>query len=122
MKMKETFINQTKGYRFGDNDWYEPYTDNVGKLFRSLQKEYGRCVSKVYRDTKDKTITCGWVFEKRMKYEDARGNDPDRDYYTREVWVEIAKDAEVIPAKFVYKQEEKPTYVHKKFLDREVNG
>jgi len=101
MKMQETFINQTKGYHFGDTDWYEPYTDNIGKLFRNLQQEYGRCSGKVYVDTKEGTKPVGWVFEKRMKYDDARGNDPDRDFYIREVWVSLAHDVEEIPAKTI---------------------
>jgi hypothetical protein len=92
MLIRETFINQTKGYRFGDSGWYEAYTDDVGKLFRSMQREYGRCASSVYIDPPDggNPIRTGWVFEKRMKYEDARGNDQERDYYVREVWVQLA--------------------------------
>ena len=27
------------------------------------------------------------MFEKRMKYSDARGNDLERDYYIQNVWV-----------------------------------
>lgn len=87
MFIHETYINATKGYQFGDSGWYEPYTDSAGKLFRSLQREYGRCT--------------GWVFSKRMRYDDARGNNPDRDYYTHEVWVSVAKQVEFIPAKTI---------------------
>lgn len=96
LMIRESYVNATRGYRFGDTDWNEAYTDDRGQLFRDLRKEYGRA-SKMYRDGADgKAIHVGWVFTKRMKYEDARGNDRERDYYTREVWVEVreVKDAD----------------------------
>ena len=40
--IKETHVNETKGYRMGDAEWYETFTDDKGKLFKSLQKEYGK--------------------------------------------------------------------------------
>jgi hypothetical protein len=90
MLVSEVFINATKGHRFGESEPYEPYTDNIGELFRAMQKEYGRCTSAVYVETPaGPPQRVGWVFEKRMRYEDARGNDRERDYYTREVWVTL---------------------------------
>ena len=89
LHIQETFINKTKDAQFGESDIYEAFTDDVGRLFRDMQREYGRCVSKVYIDTADGVKATGWVFEKRMRYEDARGNDPERDFYTREVWVTL---------------------------------
>ena len=70
--IRESYTNKTEGYRYGDSEWYEPYTDNKGDLFRNLQREYGRCISKLYRDNcLDGSIdVIGWVFEKRMKYTD----------------------------------------------------
>jgi len=88
--LKETFVDETKGHPFGSGDWYESWTDDQGKLFRSLQKEYGRCDSAMYQDRADGTVKIGWVFGKRMRYEDARGNDPERDFYLRKVWVQIS--------------------------------
>lgn len=94
--VSEVFINGTKGYQFGESGIYEAYTDDIGKLFRSMQKEYGRCIGKVYIDTKDeKAHTIGWVFSKRMKYEDARDNSPDS-FYTREVWVTLHEKPDTI--------------------------
>ena len=82
--VRETFINETKGYRFGDGDWYETYTDDRGRLFRDMQKEYGRCVSKMYIDIENSPPRqVGWVFSKKMQYEDTK------EFYVREVWVEI---------------------------------
>lgn len=85
---KETFINSTKGHCFGESEYQECFTDDRGKLFKYLQREYGRCSSKVYREINGKDGTpVGWVFEKLMVYEDYRGRGEQ--YYTREVWVEL---------------------------------
>lgn len=98
LQIRETYVNQTRMCEFGRSEWFEPFTDNVGKLFRALQREYGRCTGRSYRDlgqddTQAPTVWTGWVFEKRMRYEDARGKRPD-DYYIREVWVEVFRPAE----------------------------
>lgn len=67
------------GYVFGECNWYEPFTDDRGELFRSCQREYGRCTSTVYKDVRravafnppvTRTYWNGWFFEKRRKYED----------------------------------------------------
>jgi hypothetical protein len=85
IQIRETYTNEDQGYQFGDTEWYEPYTDNIGRLFRSLQREYGRCVSTIYVDTPNGTRKCGWYFEKVMQYDDARTKE---DTYTRGVWVQ----------------------------------
>lgn len=85
--IKEVFINRTLNARFGDSGVIESHCDTPGEVYKACRAEYGRCVSKVYIDTKDGgTKSIGWVFLKRMKYEDARSNKPE-DYYLREVWV-----------------------------------
>jgi hypothetical protein len=89
LMISETYFNASKGYQFGETDPYEPYTDDIGRLFREMQREYGRCKSSIYVDTPTGTQRIGWAFSKRMRYEDARGNDPERDYDTREVWVTL---------------------------------
>lgn len=86
MKVSEVYINATRGYRFGESEPYEPYTDNIGKLFLSYQREFGRCTSKVYVDTDHGPKAIGWVFVKKMRYEDARSKN---DTYVREVWVTV---------------------------------
>lgn len=93
----ESYVNQTKGYRFGDSgsEPIEQYAETVGELFRDLQQEFGRCVGKMYRDQPDGgVIQVGWVFEKRMTYEDARRPYSEDDFYTREVWVEVFTEYE----------------------------
>lgn len=83
--MKESWVNATKGYRLGDSDWYEAFTDDEGELFRSMQKEYGRCIGKVYIDMpKDSdSLPVGWVFLKKEKYTDVD------EHYLKETWIEM---------------------------------
>ena len=70
--IKETYINETKGWIIGESGFYPPFTDDRGELFRSIQKECGRCISKVYVDDIDGNAhPIGWVFEKRKKYSDS---------------------------------------------------
>ncbi len=96
-KIQETFVERKDdehSYIIGESEWYEPFTSDRGRLFRSLQKEYGRCVSKQYCDDKaGRTHTTGWVFERREQYEDTGRYGRPAQYYTREVWVSIAPDA-----------------------------
>lgn len=83
LKIKETFVNESKGYRYGETDYYEPHTDEKGELFRSLREEYGRCISKVYIDLPDGSAKpVGWCFEKRREYSDCN------ETYLQHVWVE----------------------------------
>lgn len=90
MRIKETYVNRTEGHIFGDSGWYKPWTDDRGELFRSLQKEFGRCESRVYIDTPTGAKPSGWVFARKDAYE---GN-PCKGHpsYIREVWVEVTED------------------------------
>lgn len=84
--IQETWVNQTKGWRIGDSEVYETYHDTIGKLFTSLQKEYGRCVGNMYVDTMDGDAKkIGWVFEKKEQYTDCN------EYFIRETWVTLHK-------------------------------
>ena len=55
----------------------------VGDIFRYSQKEFGRCVSKVYLDTDDGVKQIGWVFQKRERYEDSK------ETFIHETWVSL---------------------------------
>jgi hypothetical protein len=81
--IQESFVNATEGYRFGDSEPQEPYTDDVGELYRTLRAEYGRCIGKVYVDTDDGPKAVGWVFQSRDRYEDSN------ETYLREVWITL---------------------------------
>lgn len=87
--IRETFVNDTEHHQFGESDPHEPFTADPKRLFAELRKEYGR-PSSMYADKTDGSAEqVGWVFSKRMRYEDARGNDPEKDFYTRSVWVHL---------------------------------
>ena len=93
MKLRTVMVNKTEGYRFGDEvidekDMRMDLREDKGHLFRFLQREYGRCVSKIYSefpmgDGTYLTVTHGWVFEKKMQYTDCRKT------YLQETWVSI---------------------------------
>jgi len=85
MLISEEFTNETEGYRFGDSPPCEAFTDDIGRLFRFCQKEFGACKSAVYVDTPNgKPKRVGWYFEKRMEYEGARPSWPKaKRFYVR---------------------------------------
>lgn len=91
--ISESFINATTETRYGNADWYEPFTDNIGRLYKDLQREYGRYTGHVYVDTSTRdSVPVGWVFVKRVEYEDAGryGSRGDKTYL-REVWVSVGE-------------------------------
>jgi len=94
LMVREDYVNATENTRFGDSgDWEQAWTDDRGKLFRSCRAEYGRCISKIYADTATRTLeNQGWVFLKRIRYEDASSH-ADSDYYLREVWVHVKEES-----------------------------
>lgn len=94
LQYRETYVNETRGHSFGQSPWLD-YNGTKGDLFRSCRSEYGRATS-MYADLKDgRTIKTGWVFSKRMEYEDAhRISDRSERTYIREVWVEVREEAE----------------------------
>ena len=81
--INETWVDKTQNALCGSSGYYEPYTEDLGELFRSLQREYGRCVSRVYQDNclDGTSWVNGWVFEKKHKYNDCN------EYYLAETWV-----------------------------------
>lgn len=92
--IREEYVNATKGHLLGDSgEPYEPFTDDLGRLFKSLQSEFGKVGSKVYVDTTQGVKHVGWCFVKRMRYEDARDNS-ERSFYIREVWVTLFEPCE----------------------------
>jgi hypothetical protein len=70
--------------RLGSSDVYESCHDKPGELFRDLQKQYGRCTSRVYVGD-GKPI--GWVFQKKVPYTD-RWSKPG-EVYDQETWVTV---------------------------------
>jgi hypothetical protein len=75
---------EEKSVMMGCNDVTETRFSDVGKLFKSLQKEYGRCISSLYKEVNNTdSIKIGWVFRKKEKYSDC-----DK-FYIQDVWVEL---------------------------------
>jgi len=81
----------------GDSGLYEPYTNNIKQLFKSLQSEHGRCIGKVYIDLSNGGArSIGWVFEKRLKYSDSNKT------YLQQVWVTLHDDEPERTVKYNY--------------------
>lgn len=87
LHIQETYVNGSEKTIYGESPVVETFTADTAELFRSLQREHGRCVSKMYMDTKDgETRQTGWVFQKRDNYQDS-----DQEYI-RETWVSVFTD------------------------------
>ena len=77
----ESYVNGTEDTICGDSgEPSEAYTDNVGDLFRCLQRAHGRCTGKVYVG---EGTPVGWIFQKRGRYSDSP------EIYLQEVWVTL---------------------------------
>jgi len=77
------YVNDTEGYRVGDSGTFEPWTEEIGKLFLSFQREYGRYVSKVYVDSDGSGKAIGWVFNKLVSYTDCD------EKYMQSTWITL---------------------------------
>lgn len=97
MLINEIYVNATDHYTLGGSGLYKPFTDKTGELYKALQREYGRCLSKVYIDNPDGKIKAiGWVFVKRAKYEDCNKT------YLQETWVELHDDTPTTKTTYHY--------------------
>ena len=85
--IQETCVDRTQNLRTYDSDIYEAFTTDKVQLFRSLQREHGRCTGYIYIDTKTGRQKIGWVFEKRVKYDDCN------EYYIQETWITLYQRA-----------------------------
>lgn len=95
--LHEARVNLDKGYNFYDErtpidgsifENVEP-DDLPGELFRYGRSEYGRCVGKVFVDTRSRgTIHTGYVFQKRENYSDCE------DTYLAETWLSVERVVE----------------------------
>ena len=84
--IQETYVNEDRHGICGETEPYETRysTDEVGRLFRFLQREYGRCSGRQYVDRKDgPAVQTGWVFEKRARYTDCA------ETYLQRTWVTV---------------------------------
>jgi len=83
---------QEKVSSLGTDEAYETMYTDVKRLFRSLQREFGRCVDTLFTDGLDDEVKkIGWVFAKRCPYHD----DPKRSY-VHEVLVTVMTEKPVV--------------------------
>lgn len=83
LQIRLKFRNATMNHRSGSDEIMESRFSKRKDLFRSCQKEYGKCVSKIYVDLDDTRHAVGWVFEKKMQYDDSK------EFFQAETWVEV---------------------------------
>lgn len=97
--IQESFINRTEGHRTGESPVYESFTDSVGQLYKSLTKEHGRCMGKVYIDVAGRAnpLHVGWTFVRRMKYDDCN------ETFLSEAWVTIHESMPETKVTYHYK-------------------
>jgi len=94
LKLDIKYVDKDRMIGFGDEDRVVTGPSvidlTLGKLFKMLEREFGRCVSKTYVDRKDAPPTeIGWVFNARRRYE-----DKPKQTYLAEIWVSFFRDAE----------------------------
>lgn len=93
--VSESRINATEGYRFSDAEYPVAGTvfedmETPGEIYRWLRGEYGRCTGRVYQDTASGVVQCGWMFQKRDRYEDTGAP------YLLETWVTFMDRRETV--------------------------
>lgn len=91
----ESYDNE-KSVIYGESSLYEPFTTDIKKLFKSLSREYGKCISSLYNEINGKVVKIGWVFRKLAKYSDSN------DTYLQETWVELHTDKPTVKTNYHY--------------------
>lgn len=95
--MQEQTVNKTEGYKIGDSGVFESRFETKSEIYEYCLREYGRCIGKCYVDTSDKKAkTIGWVFLKRVKYEDCN------ETYLQETWISLHEKLPVTKTEYFY--------------------
>lgn len=92
MKVEVTMTNKTENYIIFEKiqEWDNGRCETPAEVYRAALREYGRCVSKMYIDSKGgKARHIGWVFERKCYYEDTRES------YIQETWITPLSSYEV---------------------------
>jgi len=84
-------------------DEVSTHLETVKELFQEFQSEYGRCISKVMHGNEPKEV--GWVFEKRMAYE-----DEPKEHYIQETWITLHRKCTHCSGGFTHAEIEKKPY------------
>lgn len=89
----EKYVDKNKGRVYSEVDWYETrFADNeLRPMLKSMTKEFGR-VHSMWRDKPSGgREQVGWVFEKRVAYDDVSQTTPAKErFYLREVRIEVS--------------------------------
>ena len=99
--IKETSIEvreDDKRYGIFESDVYESWFDTsmpMSRILKHLMKDYGRIIEKVYVGDEN-LIHVGYVFQKRVKYEDSK------DTYILETWITFHEQKENKEVKITY--------------------
>lgn len=100
IEIKDKNLDTEKRTIYSEGPVYESAHETISSLFLALQREYGKCVSKQYRDVtvdgKPVVKQIGWVFEKRTAYEDSwliKKGQPKT--FLQETWIEVFAEAPV---------------------------
>lgn len=81
---RECTVDRTANCRGDWSGWQETAYTTPGELFRFLRGEYGGKVGRMYRELEGGDIQVGWVFTRRMKYDDSP------EMFLAEIWVEVS--------------------------------
>lgn len=85
--LRISLTNEDRGHLF--SEWSEELDDDYsdGEVYRMAQREYGRCMGKVYVDPAagGAPKPVGWFFVSRQRYEDTA--EP----YLRGAWVTLSR-------------------------------
>lgn len=66
-------VNSSNNYALDNPQFHESKYSDLGKLYRALVKEYGKCTGKLFNvGDNNKTQQIGWAFEKREYFDDTR--------------------------------------------------
>jgi hypothetical protein len=102
--IEESLTNEERNCLTYKSEVYESSWDTIKSLFKSLQKEYGRCTGKIYIDIDNgglvgiTTMSVGWVFAKKVKYSDCK------EYFTQNAWITVHEKEPETHTKFFYKE------------------
>lgn len=83
LHINEAWVDATRNLRIGESDVFESCYSTPSEVYRGAMREHGRCIGKVYVDRGGSVLHVGWVFQKRVKYDDCD------ETFLRETWVTI---------------------------------
>ena len=96
--IKTTHINKDQNCVTSEYDYplEDSIIDNLKDLYHFGLKEYGKCISKIYIDDKQGNPShIGYMFVKKMKYEDCN------EYFLCETWLSLEHYIETVEREYL---------------------